>query len=454
VINPATGATLGDVPNMGRQEAHAAVAAAQVAFSDWSGRPAQTRAQILGRLASLIRENASDLARLITLEQGKPLAEAEAEMGASAAYIQWFAEEARRVYGDVIPAPASDRRILVMKQPVGVVGCITPWNFPSLIVARKLGPALATGCTVVLKPSELTPFSALALGRLCQQAGVPDGVVNILTGSPAPIGDELVENPAVRKISFTGSTATGRMLAARAGQTLKRVSLELGGNAPFIVFNDADLDKAVESAVLSKFRNAGQTCVCTNRFYVQSGVYRRFVERFVAKVSSLRLGDGLDPQTTLGPLINAASVQKVREHIDDAIGKGGTLLLGTAAPEGETCFVAPVVIGDATADMRLASEETFGPVAPIFRFESIDEIEELANSSGAGLVAYVFTESMTRVFRLTRTLEYGQIGVNEGLITTEVAPFGGLKDSGMGREGSKYGCDDYLDLKYTCIGNL
>ena len=453
VVNPFTGKTVGQVPNFGGPETRAAIAAADHVFSAWSSRPAQDRAEILHCLAALIRDHRESLARLITIEQGKPLAEARGEITASAAYIQWFAEEARRIYGDVIPATAPGRQLLVVREAVGVVGCITPWNFPSLIVARKLGPALATGCTVVLKPSEFTPFSALALGRLAAEAGVPPGVVNIVTGDAQSIGDALIESDVVRKISFTGSTAIGRMLAERAGRALKRVSLELGGNAPFIVFDDADLDRAIEGAMVSKFRNAGQTCVCTNRFFVQVGIHDAFVDRFKSAIAKLRLGDGLAADTTLGPLINALAVSKYVAHVEDAVAKGATLAQGEM-PRPNGCLVEPVLLTGCDGSMRLAREETFAPLAAVYRFETLEEVEELANDSGAGLVAYAYTKDMGRAFRLSRTLKFGQVGLNEGLITTEVAPFGGVKDSGLGREGSKYGCDDYTDLKYICLGGL
>ena len=453
VLNPFTGESIGQVPNFGGVETTAAIAAANRAFSAWSGRPAQERAEILHRLAGLIRDHRESLARLITVEQGKPLAEARGEITAAAAYVQWFAEEARRIYGDVIPANAPGRQLLVVKEAVGVVGGITPWNFPSLIVARKLGPALAAGCTIVLKPSEFTPFSALALGRLCEEAGVPPGVVNIVTGDAQSIGDALIESDLVRKLSFTGSTAVGRMLAERAGRALKRVSLELGGNAPFIVFDDADIDRAVEGAMVSKFRNAGQTCVCTNRFFVQAGIHDAFVDRFRSAIGGLRSGDGLDPDTTLGPLINDSAVSKYVAHVEDALAKGATLTQGEM-PRPNGCIVEPVLLTGCDGSMRLAREETFAPLAAIYRFETFEEVERLANDSGAGLVAYAYTSDMGRAFRLSRTLKFGQVGLNEGLITTEVAPFGGVKDSGSGREGSKYGCDDYTDLKYVCLGGL
>lgn len=453
VLNPFTGESIGQVPNFGGVETTAAIAAANRAFPAWSGRPAQERAEILHRLAGLIRDHRESLARLITVEQGKPLAEARGEIIAAAAYVQWFAEEARRVYGDVIPANVPGRQLLVVREAVGVVGGITPWNFPSLIVARKLGPALATGCTVVLKPSEITPFSALALGRLCQEAGVPRGVVNIVTGDARSIGDALIDSELVRKISFTGSTAVGRMLAERAGRALKRVSLELGGNAPFIVFDDADLDRAVLGAMVSKFRNAGQTCVCTNRFFVQTGIHDAFIDRFRSAIAQLRLGNGLATETTLGPLINAAAVAKYVAHIDDAVANGATLAYGDM-PRPSGCLVGPVLLTGCDASMRVAREETFAPLAAVHRFETLEQVEELANDSGAGLVAYAYTSDMGRAFRLSRTLKFGQVGLNEGMITTEVAPFGGVKDSGSGREGSKYGCDDYTDLKYICLGGL
>ncbi|MEJ1160856.1 NAD-dependent succinate-semialdehyde dehydrogenase [Prosthecomicrobium sp. N25] len=454
VDNPATGEIIGTVPNAGRAETKRAIEAAHAAFPAWAARTAAERGAVLHRLAGLIRDNVDALAELLTLEQGKSLAESKGEVMISAAYVQWFAEEARRIYGDVIPSPWANRKILVTREPVGVAACITPWNFPSSMISRKVGAALAAGCTVVVKPAELTPYSGLAWGVLAAEAGVPDGVVNIVTGTAAPIGDEFIENPLVRKLTFTGSTPVGKMLASRAIANMKRVSMELGGNAPFIVFDDADIDRAAEQAVLSKFRNSGQTCVCTNRFFVQSGVYDAFAEKFAKAVGALKVGNGLEPGVAQGPLINAKAIDKVAAHVADATAKGARVIAGgTRHPLGGT-FWSPTVLRDATPDMRIASEETFGPVAPLFRFETEEEAVRLANSTEYGLAGYFFTRDLARAFRVAGALKYGQVGVNEGLLTTEVAPFGGVKDSGFGREGSKYGVEDYLDMKYVCIGGL
>jgi succinate-semialdehyde dehydrogenase/glutarate-semialdehyde dehydrogenase len=454
VTNPATGEMIGTVPNVGRAEVSRAIAAADAAFPSWAAKTAAERGTILHKLANLIRANADALAELLTIEQGKPLAEAKGEVMISAAYVQWFAEEARRVYGDIIPSPWANRRILVQKEPVGVAACITPWNFPSSMISRKVGAALAAGCTVVVKPAELTPYSGLAWGVLAEEAGVPAGVVNIVTGKAAPIGDEFLENPLVRKLTFTGSTPIGKMLASRAAHAMKRVSMELGGNAPFIVFDDADIDKAVENAVLSKFRNSGQTCVCTNRFFIQSGVYEAFAEKFAKAVSAMKVGNGLEAGVVQGPLIDGKAVSKAEEHVTDAVAHGAKIIAGGSRHALGGNFFAPTVLRDATTEMKIASEETFGPVAPLFRFETEEEAIRLANATEYGLAAYFFTRDLSRAFRVTSALKYGQVGVNEGLITTEVAPFGGVKDSGMGREGSKYGLDDYLDIKYVCLGGL
>jgi succinate-semialdehyde dehydrogenase/glutarate-semialdehyde dehydrogenase len=454
VNNPATGEIIGTIPNLGRAEVARAIAAADAAFPTWSAKTAAERAAVLHTLAGLIRQNVDALAELLTLEQGKPLAEAKGEVTISAAYVQWFAEEARRVYGDVIPSPWAGRKILVMKEPVGVAACITPWNFPSSMISRKVGAALAAGCTVVVKPAELTPYSGLAWGLLAEQAGVPAGVVNIVTGRAAPIGEEFLENPAVRKITFTGSTPVGKMLAARAAGAMKRVSMELGGNAPFIVFDDADIDRAVAQAVLSKFRNSGQTCVCTNRFFIQSGVYEAFAEKFAAAVKAMKVGDGFEDGVVQGPLIDEKAVAKVESHVADAVAKGGKVIAGGERHPRGGSFFTPTVVRDATLDMACASEETFGPLAPLFRFETEEEVVAAANATEFGLAAYCFTRDLARAFRMSGALKYGQVGINEGLITTEVAPFGGVKDSGFGREGSKYGLDDYLDVKYVCLGGL
>ena len=454
VVNPADGTVLGTVPDVGRAEVARAIAAAEAAFPAWAAKTAAERAAILLKLADLIRRNVDALGELLTLEQGKPLAEAKGEVMGSAAYVQWFAEEARRVYGDTIPSPWADRRIIVQKEPIGVVAAITPWNFPSSMISRKLGAALAAGCTAVIKPAELTPYSGIAWGILAEEAGVPAGVVNIVTGKPAPIGDEFLENPAVRKITFTGSTAVGRMLAGRGAQALKRVSMELGGNAPLIVFDDADLDRAVAGAVASKFRNSGQTCVCTNRFIVQAGVYDAFAEKFSAAVAALKVGNGLEAGTVQGPLIEEKAVVKVETFVADALAKGGKVTTGGGRHALGHGFFQPTVITGATPDMAFAQDEIFGPVAPLFRFETEEQALALANGSPFGLAGYFYTRDLGRAFRLAEKLKFGQIGINESVLTTEVAPFGGVKDSGFGREGSKYGLDDYLDVKYVCIGGI
>jgi succinate-semialdehyde dehydrogenase/glutarate-semialdehyde dehydrogenase len=454
VTDPATGETIGAVPNSGRAETRRAIDAAAAAQPAWAAKTAAERAQILHRLAGLIRESQEELAMLLTAEQGKPLAEARGEVGMSAAYVQWFAEEARRIYGDIIPSPWPGRQLLVQKQPVGVVAAITPWNFPSSMLARKLGPALAVGCTIVMKPASQTPYSGLAWGVLCEKAGVPAGVVNIVTGSASEIGAELCENPKVRKISFTGSTEVGRKLVEQGAATMKRMSMELGGNAPFLVFDDADLDAAVEGAMTAKYRNSGQTCVCTNRFYVQSGIYEAFTERLAEAAKKLKVGDGREKDAQQGPLIDKRAVAKVEEHIADAVKKGGKIVVGGKAHALGGTFFEPTVIRDATQDMSVAREETFGPLSPVFRFETEEEAVANANDTEFGLACYFFTRDLARTFRVSQALRYGLVGVNSGLITTEVAPFGGMKESGMGREGSKYGCDDYLDIKYVCVAGL
>ena len=454
VTNPATGEVLGTIPDVGRAEVARAIAAAEAAFPAWAAKTAAERATILMKLANLIRANVDALGELLTMEQGKPLAEAKGEVLGSAGYVQWFAEEARRVYGDTIPSPWADRRILVLKEPVGVVAAITPWNFPSSMISRKLGAALAAGCTAVIKPAELTPYSGIAWGMLAEEAGVPAGVVNIVTGKPAPIGDEFLENPAVRKITFTGSTAVGRMLAGRGAQALKRVSMELGGNAPLIVFDDADVDRAVAGAVASKFRNSGQTCVCTNRFIVQAGIYDEFADKFAAAVAALEVGNGLEAGTVQGPLIEEKAVAKVESFVADALEKGGRVTVGGKRHALGHGFFEPTVICDARIDMKFAQDEIFGPVAPLFRFDTEEEAVAIANGSPYGLAGYFYTRDLGRAFRLAEKLKFGQIGINESVLTTEVAPFGGVKDSGFGREGSKYGLDDYLDVKYVCVGGL
>jgi succinate-semialdehyde dehydrogenase/glutarate-semialdehyde dehydrogenase len=452
VNNPATGEIIGVVPNAGAAETRRAIEAAQKAFETWSRTTAAERAEKLRKLAAAIEKNKEELAVLLTTEQGKALAESRGEVGISAAYVQWFAEEARRVYGDTIPSPWPGRRILVTKEPVGVVGAITPWNFPSSMLSRKLGAALAAGCTVVTKPATQTPYSAIAWGVLAEEAGIPPGVINILTGSAAAIGGELTSNPMVKKITFTGSTEIGKKLVAQASGTMKRVSMELGGNAPFIVFDDADLDAAVEGAIGSKYRNSGQTCVCANRFYVQAGVYDAFADKFANAVRGLKVGNGLEPGTVQGPLIDEKAVAKVEEHIADAVAKGAKIVVGGKRHALGRSFFEPTVVTGVTPQMVVAKEETFGPLAPLFRFDKEEQAIAMANDTEFGLAAYCYTRDLGRAFRVMEGLQYGQVGINAGVITTEVAPFGGVKESGIGREGSKYGLDDYLNIKYACFG--
>lgn len=454
VSDPSSGDIIGFVPKMGRLETRRAIEAAAKAFPAWKARPAKERAKLLHRLATLIEEEAEGLATLLTVEQGKPLAEARGEVMFSAAYVRWFAEEAQRVYGDIIPSPWAGRKVLATKEPVGVVGAITPWNFPSSMISRKLGAALAVGCTVVVKPAELTPYSGLAWGVLAERAGFPPGVINIITGVPQEIGAELTANPLVRKISFTGSTAVGKLLLEQSAKTVKRVSMELGGNAPFIVFDDADLDRAVEGAMIAKYRNSGQTCVCTNRFLVQSGIYDAFAEKLSAASAQMKLGNGLEPGVQQGPLIDERAFAKVEGLVADAVGHGAKILTGGKRSALGGTFYEPTVLTQVTSQMKLAREEIFGPVAPVFRFQHEDEAVAMANDTEFGLAAYFYTRDLARAFRVSEGLRYGMVGVNEGLITTEVAPFGGVKESGLGREGSKYGLDDYLDVKYLCLGGL
>jgi succinate-semialdehyde dehydrogenase/glutarate-semialdehyde dehydrogenase len=450
VVNPATGAEMGTVPNCGAAETRRAIDAAHAAFPAWSTATAASRADILRKLAAAIDANKEDLARLLTSEQGKALAEARGEVASSANYVLWFAEEARRAYGDTIPSPWPERRIMVVKQPVGVVAAITPWNFPTLMLARKIGAALAAGCTVVAKPASQTPYSAIAWALLAEEAGVPPGVVNVVTGAAREIGAEMTANPLVRKITFTGSTAVGKQLTAAAAATMKRVSMELGGNAPFIVFDDADLDAAVAGAIQSKYRNSGQTCVCANRILVQAGIHDAFVARLAEAAAALKVGNGLEEGVVQGPLIDEAAVTKVEEHLADALGKGARLITGGKRLGGT--FFQPTVVDGVTREMKVAREETFGPLAPVFTFETEDEAMAMANDTEFGLAAYAFTRDVGRAFRVMEGLQYGQVGINAGVITTEVAPFGGVKDSGVGREGSKYGIDEYLDVKYGCFG--
>jgi len=454
VTNPASGAHLGTVPDCGVEETRTAITAAEAALPGWRARPAKERAALLRTLHDLLLANQEDLARLMTAEQGKPLTEARGEIAYSASFLEWFGEEAKRVYGDVIPAHAKDRRIVVLKQPVGVVAAITPWNFPSAMIARKLAPALAAGCTIVIKPASQTPFSALALAELGERAGIPPGVVNVVTGNAKAIGGEMTGNPVVRKLTFTGSTAIGKLLLAQCARTVKKVSMELGGNAPFIVFADADLDAAVAGAIVSKYRNSGQTCVCANRLLVQDAVYDEFARKLAAAVSKLRVGDGLAGEQDQGPLIDAAAVAKVEEHIADALAHGAKVLAGGKRHALGGTFFEPTVLVNVTPAMRVAREETFGPLAPLFRFGTEAEAIHLANDTEFGLAAYVYTQDLGRSWRVPEALEYGIVGLNTGLISTEVAPFGGVKESGNGREGSKYGIEDYLEIKYLCIAGV
>lgn len=454
VTNPATGDKLGTVPDMGTDETRRAIEAAQAAWPAWRKKTARERAAVLRKWNDLMLANADDLALIMTAEQGKPLAESKGEIAYAASFIEWFGEEAKRTYGDTIPSPAPDNRIVVIKEPIGVCAAITPWNFPAAMITRKAGPALAAGCPMVLKPAEATPFSALALAVLAERAGVPAGVLNVVTGSSKVIGAEMTGNPIVRKLSFTGSTAVGKLLMEQCAATIKKISLELGGNAPFIVFDDADLDAAVEGAIASKFRNTGQTCVCANRIYVQDGVYNQFADKLVAAVAKLKVGNGLDSGVTQGPLIDEKAVQKVEQHIADAQAKGGRVLLGGKRHALGHGFFEPTVIADVTADMKIAREETFGPMAPLFRFKTDDEVLAQANDTEFGLASYFYSRDIGRIWRVAEALESGIVGINTGLISNEVAPFGGVKQSGMGREGSHYGIDDYLIIKYLCMGGI
>ena len=451
VRNPATRGVIGRIPNLGRSETEAAVAAAEAALPKWRSEPAAVRAKILRKWNELMLKHQEDLARLMTAEQGKPLAEATGEIAYAGAFLEWFGEEAKRVYGDTIPAPSSDRRIMVLKQPVGVVGAITPWNFPTAMITRKVGPGIAAGCTVVLKPSELTPYSALALAVLAEEAGLPPGVLNIVTGDAEPIGRVLTEDPRIAKFTFTGSTPVGKKLAAQCASTVKRVSLELGGNAPFLVFDDADIEAAAAGAIISKFRNTGQTCVCANRIYVQDGVYDAFAKLLAEKAAALVVGDGLAGVTSQGPLINERALQKVEAHVADALGHGAKLLTGGARHANAGTFYQPTVLRDVAPDALLTREETFGPVAGLVRFRTEEDALRLANNSRAGLAAYAYTRDLARSWRISEGLEYGMVGMNTGLISTEVSPFGGVKESGVGREGSKYGLDEFLNIKAVFV---
>jgi succinate-semialdehyde dehydrogenase/glutarate-semialdehyde dehydrogenase len=454
VHNPATDAQIGVIPNMGTKETRRAIEAAARALPAWAARTAKERAVLLRRWFDLMLENQQDLAVLMTAEQGKPLAESKGEIAYAASFLEWFAEEGKRLYGDIIPGHQSDKRILVLRQPVGVVAAITPWNFPSAMITRKVGPALAAGCTIVCKPATQTPYSALALAELAERAGIPPGVFNVITGSAAQIGAEMTSNRLVRKVTFTGSTEIGKKLMAQCAGTMKKISMELGGNAPFIVFDDADLDAAVQGAIASKFRNTGQTCVCANRLLVQEGVYDAFAKKLAAAVSTLRVGDGLAGATDQGPLIDAKAVAKVEEHIADALSKGAKVTLGGKPHALGHTFFEPTILTQVTPAMMVAREETFGPVAPLFRFKTEAEAIAMANDTEFGLAAYMYTRDLARSWRVSEALEYGIVGLNTGIISTEVAPFGGVKESGNGREGSKYGILDYTEIKYVCVGGI
>jgi succinate-semialdehyde dehydrogenase/glutarate-semialdehyde dehydrogenase len=454
VHNPATGDQLGTVPRMGAQETRRAIDAASAAWPAWRKKSAKERSAILRKWNDLMLENADDLALIMTAEQGKPLAESKGEIGYAASFLEWFAEEAKRVAGDTLASPWPDRRIVVTKEPVGVCAAITPWNFPAAMITRKVGPALAAGCPMVLKPAELTPFSALALAVLAERAGVPKGVFSVVTGDSKAIGGEMTSNPTVRKLSFTGSTAVGRLLMEQCAGTIKKLSLELGGNAAFVVFDDADIDAAVEGAIASKYRNAGQTCVCANRMYVQDAVYEQFAQKLVAAVGKLKVGNGAEAGVNQGPLINENAVLKVEQHISDALAKGARLVTGGHRHALGHSFFQPTVLADVTADMQVAREETFGPLAPLFRFHTEEEVVAMVNNTEFGLASYFYSRDIGRVWRVAEAIETGMVGVNTGLISTEVAPFGGVKQSGLGREGSQYGMEEYLVVKYICMGGI
>jgi succinate-semialdehyde dehydrogenase/glutarate-semialdehyde dehydrogenase len=454
VDNPADGSLLGSVPDMGGAETRRAIEAARAALPAWRSLPAKERSRILRKWFELMIANADDLALLLTTEQGKPLAEAKGEIVYGASFVEWFAEEAKRIYGDVIPSPTNDRRLIVVKQPIGVCAAITPWNFPNAMITRKVSPGLAAGCTFVLKPAEQTPFSALALAELAERAGIPKGVLNIVTGDPVAIGQELCANPVVRKVTFTGSTEVGRILMRQSADTIKKLSLELGGNAPFIVFDDADLDAAAEGALASKYRNAGQTCVCANRIYVQDKVYDAFAAKIGERIKALKVGKGTDSGVTIGPLIDAQGLAKVEEHVSDAVSKGAKVVMGGKRSTLGGRFYEPTLLTEMKPDMKVAREETFGPVAPLFRFKDDAEAIALANDTEFGLCAYFYSRDVGRIFRAAEALEAGIVGANVGIISTEVAPFGGVKQSGLGREGSKYGIEEFLELKYIALGGI
>jgi succinate-semialdehyde dehydrogenase/glutarate-semialdehyde dehydrogenase len=454
VTNPATGEVLGTVPNMGNAETRRAIEAANAAWPAWRRKTAKERANIMRKWFNLMMENQEDLAMLMTAEQGKPIAESRGEIAYGASFVEWFAEEAKRIYGDTIPQHQPDKRLVVIKEPIGVVAAITPWNFPNAMITRKCAPALAAGCPVVIKPATQTPLSATALAELAERAGIPAGVLNVVTGSATAIGGEMTSNPLVRKLSFTGSTEIGKLLMAQCAATVKKVSLELGGNAPFIVFDDADLDAAVEGAIASKYRNTGQTCVCANRLLVQDKVYDRFAEKLTTAVGKLKVGDGLKGETHQGPLIDMKAVQKVEEHIADALKKGARVIAGGKRHALGGSFFEPTILADVNPQMAVAREETFGPVAPLFRFNSDEEAVQMANDTEFGLAAYFYSRDIGRIWRVAEQVEYGIVGINTGIISTEVAPFGGMKESGIGREGSKYGIDDFLEIKYLCMGGI
>jgi len=454
VLNPATGETIMEVAKCGTAETRRAIEAAEVAQVEWRNRTAKDRGAILRRWFNLMMEAQEDLAIILTAEQGKPLAEARGEIAYGASYIEWFAEEGKRVYGDTIPAPSADKRAVVIKQPVGVVACITPWNFPNAMLTRKIAPALAAGCTVVCKPANETPLSAYAFTKLAERAGVPAGVVNIVTGVTREIGAELTSNPIVRKLTFTGSTQVGKLLMEQCAGTVKRTSMELGGNAPFIVFDDADLDEAVKGAIICKFRNAGQTCVCANRIFVQDGIYDKFVEKLGEATSGLTMGNGADEGVAVGPLINEGAANDVMTFVDDAVAGGAKVSVGGSRSDLGLCFVEPTILTDVNSDMKVFREEIFGPIAPVFKFSSEEEVIQMANDTEFGLACYFYSRDVGRIWRVAEALEYGIVGINEGIISNEMAPFGGVKESGQGREGSKYGLDDYLEMKYMCLGGI
>ena len=454
VTNPATGETLGTIPKMGADETREAIEAANEAYPAWRAKTAKERAAILRKWFDLMMENQEDLARMMTAEQGKPLKESMGEIVYAASFIEWFAEEGKRIYGDTIPQHAPGKRIVVTKEPIGVCAAITPWNFPAAMITRKCGPALAAGCTMVVKPATATPYSALALAELGERAGIPAGVFSVVTGSSGAIGGEMTSNPTVRKLTFTGSTEIGKLLMEQCAGTVKKTSMELGGNAPFIVFNDADLDEAVQGAMASKFRNTGQTCVCANRLLVQEGVYEEFSAKLAVAVEEMRVGDGLQGETEQGPMIDMAAVEKVEEHIEDAVAKGAKVISGGSRHDLGGTFFQPTVLAEVNTDMKVTREETFGPVAPLYRFETEEQALEMANDTEFGLAAYFYSRDIGRIWRVMEGLEYGIVGVNEGIISTEVAPFGGMKESGTGREGSKYGIEDYLEIKYGLIGGI